>query len=65
MPVLRSERVVRLGDVEFLATLDFPMGMLPLEIHVLQVRSEVYLRKKCQNHTIPSSYTQYQSLFRP
>ena len=37
MPVLRSSRIVKLGDVELMATLDFPVGVLPLELHVLQV----------------------------
>ena len=37
MPKLRSAYAVQLGDVEFIATLEFPPGMLPLQVHVLQV----------------------------
>jgi hypothetical protein len=37
MPVLRSSCIVKVGDAEFLAALEFPLGMLPLELHVLQV----------------------------
>ena len=37
MPKLRSACAIQLGDVEFIATLEFPTGMLPLQIHVLQV----------------------------
>ena len=36
MPVLRSSCEVKLGDVQFLGSLEFPPGMLPQEIHVLQ-----------------------------
>ena len=38
MPKLRSACAIQLGDVEFIATLEFPPGMLPLQIQVLQVR---------------------------
>ena len=38
MPKLRSACAIQVGDVEFIATLEFPTGMLPLQIHVLQVR---------------------------
>ena len=37
MPKLRSAYAIQLGDVEFIATLEFPTGMLPLQVHVLQV----------------------------
>ena len=37
MPKLRSACAIQLGDVEFIATLEFPIGMLPLQVHVLQV----------------------------
>ncbi len=36
MPVLRSTCEVKLGDVQFIGSLDFPPGMLPLQIHILQ-----------------------------
>ena len=36
MPVLRSSCEVKLGDVQFVGSLDFPPGMLSQEIHVLQ-----------------------------
>ena len=45
MPVLRSSCAVKLGEVEFMATLDFPTGMLPMEIHILQVRDEYISHK--------------------
>ena len=38
MPKLRSACAIQLGDVEFIANLEFSPGMLPLQIHVLQVR---------------------------
>ena len=37
MPKLRSAYAIQLGDVEFIATLEFPTGMQPLQVHVLQV----------------------------
>ena len=34
--MLRSSCVVKLGDVKFVGSLDFPPGMLPLQIHIVQ-----------------------------
>ena len=41
MPKLRSACAVQIGGVEFIAALEFPIGMLPLEIHVLQVQKKI------------------------
>ena len=42
MPVIRTSCAVTLGDVKFLATINFPIGMLPLELHILQVQATLY-----------------------
>ena len=46
MPVLRSSCEVKLGDVQFVGSLNFPPGMLPLEIHVLQAMMGLMRDKK-------------------
>ena len=46
MPVLRSACAVKLANVEYVAALEFPVGMLPLEKDVLQVRSSINEEKK-------------------
>ena len=50
MPVLRSSCAVKLGEVEFFATLNFPNGMLPLEIDALQVPRQIGLKMGCMEY---------------